>query len=445
MLRVLIRLAPTRRRPPVNLMMTVPLVLPDDPGDPAALEEAVVAFGQRAMREALQRGWAAQEPRRPPGGCPSCGATDRRPDGRKGRKLETSFGPVWLARQRVCCIACGRQFQPDDPVLAAALVGGRCTPRLRELAALCGASRPYRQAAEVLGKLRGAPLSHETVRAVVRDLGGREAAAQAREARSASVVAARRPEPERPAPERVEVELDGGWVACHDAAHGTEVKIGVVHTGSEEVGHQRRRLRHRRYVGTVRGVEPFGQLVTAAIEHVNGHAAPVQVLLGDGAGWIGRLGAELLPEAAPILDRWHLAEARRRALRAALPDKEARAPWSQRLDERLEAGDAPGALAVLAEVAAVAPHPALTDFAGYLTALAPRIPDYATRRIAGERVGSGGVEKGVDLVVNRRLKGKRGMRWRRDRIEEVVALRVTLLNQEWDTRIARSPTPKTPG
>ena len=92
----------------------------------------------------------------------------------------------------------------------------------------------------------------------------------------------------------------------------------------------------------------------------------------------------------------------------------------------------PGAVAVLAEVAAVAPHPALTAFAGYLTTLAPAIPNYAERRAAGQRIGSGGIEKGVDVVVNRRLKGRRGMRWWRDRIEGIVALRVALLNDAWD-------------
>ena len=92
----------------------------------------------------------------------------------------------------------------------------------------------------------------------------------------------------------------------------------------------------------------------------------------------------------------------------------------------------PGARAVLDEVAAIAPHPALTEVAGYLTALAPAIPDYAARRAAGARIGSGGIEKGVDVVVNRRLKGRRGMRWWRERIEGMVALRVALLNDTWE-------------
>ena len=46
------------------------------------------------------------------------------------------------------------------------------------------------------------------------------------------------------------------------------------------------------------------------------------------------------------------------------------------------------------------------------------------------------MEKGADIVVNRRLKGRRGMRWWRERAEGVVALRLALLNDEWESHMA---------
>jgi hypothetical protein len=306
---------------------------------------------------------------------------------------------------------------------------------------LCGASWPYRQAAQVLERLRGVPLAAETVRAVVGTVGQAVATAQAVEAAAACAPPATAPEPGRTVPPRIEVELDGAWVHSHDNAHGLEVKVGVVHSGSVRVGKRQQALVERTYAATAQGVAAFGALVTAVIEARNGFATTVQELFGDGARWIWGLGATMLPEATPVLDRWHLTDARRRALRAALPDKTLRAPWSARLEERLEVGDVPGALAVLAEVAAVAPHPALTEFAGYITTLAPCIPNYAVRRAAGQRIGSGGIEKGVDVVVNRRLKGRRGMRWWRRRVDGIVALRVALLNDAWDPLISPALTP----
>ena len=109
---------------------------------------------------------------------------------------------------------------------------------------------------------------------------------------------------------------------------------------------------------------------------------------------------------------------------------------SARLEGALEGGDVAAALAGLAELAAERPHERLDEFVAYLREHAPHIPDYAARRAAGQPVGSGAIEKGVNVVVNRRCKGQRGMRWQRRHAEGVVALRVALRNQEWDRRLA---------
>jgi hypothetical protein len=415
----------------VEVMIAVPLVLPDTPLGVAALEVQVEEWGRRVMRQGLAAAWAAQAALRPVGPCPACGAAESHPAGSKARRVETVFGPVILPRRRRCCDGCGRHYQPDDAVLAPDLGAGRLSPHLRELAVLCGASWPYRDAANVLGRIRGAPLAAETVRAAVGTVGAAVARAQAAEAAAAVAPPATAPTP-RAAPERLEVELDGAWVHSHDNAHGLEVKVGVVHAGSVAMGATRRKLVQRTFAATARGIGAFGPLMTAVIEARNGFAAQVQELFGDGAGWIWRLGGELLPAAIWVLDRWHLTDARRRALRAALPDKGERAPWSARLEDRLEVGDVPGAVAALTDLAARVAHPALDEFAAYITTLAPAIPDYAARRAAGARVGSGGIEKGVDVIVNRRLKGRRGMRWWRTRVEGLVALRLALLNDAWE-------------
>ena len=176
--------------------------------------------------------------------------------------------------------------------------------------------------------------------------------------------------------------------------------------------------------------------MTAEVERRNGYEAPEQTLLGDGAEWIRKLGRTILAEAAPVLDRRHLADARGRALRRAVPGEEERAAWTERVEACLGTGDVAGARAVLAELAGQLPEePAILEFSAFLAEQAPRIPDYAARRAAGQPIGSGGVEKGVDVAVNRRFKGKRGMRWWRDRAEGVLALRVAELNGEWAQRL----------
>jgi hypothetical protein len=422
----------------VELMIAHPFVLPDRPLDLAELEEAVAIWGREIQRQALALGWERQAAVRAPVPCPVCGETDARAAGHKPRKVETTFGPVWLARQRHQCRACGRHFQPDDAVLTPAVGMGQGTPALRELAALCGAGWPYRSAARVLGRLRGSPVSPETIRQAVAEAGAAVAGQHRAGAAAACSPPAGAPDTTRPRPIRLVVELDGAWVRSHDNAEGMEAKVGAVHAGSERIGRTRTRLRERRYAATLHGVAALGPLVTAAAVQRNGYEAPEQTLLGDGAAWIWKLGTALVTEATPVLDRWHLADARARALRKAVPGEDERDAWTERIEACLGKGDVAGALAILAALAEEVTHPAIPEFGAFLTAQAGRIPDYAARRAAGLPIGSGGVEKSVDVVVNRRCKGKRGMKWWRDRADEVLALRVAELNGEWDQRLPRA-------
>jgi hypothetical protein len=418
----------------MQLMIPLPLTLPDLPLSLAELETAVHVWGLAVQRCALALAWQAQAALRPSISCPTCDTPPQQRAGSKARKVETRFGPVRLTRQRVRCRACGRYFQPDDAALMPLLGAGQCTPMLRALAAQCGASWPYRQAAQVLALLRGAPLAAETVRRIVAETGR----AVERQYTDEAVCACQPPATAPPpvvAPMRLEVILDGAWIHSWDNAQGMEIKVGVAHTGSERCGTTRTRLMQRRYAATAQGITPFGPLVTAGIDHVGGFAAAEQTVLGDGAAWIWRLGGELLPAATQVLDRWHLRDARRRATRAAVPDKALRQPWSIRLEETLDGGDVPSALHIVGEMQHQHPHRALGEFAGYLRSHAGRIPDYAARQAAGQTIGSGAVEKGVDVVVNRRLKGRRGMRWWRVRAGGVVALRLAVLNGEWDHRL----------
>jgi hypothetical protein len=241
------------------------------------------------------------------------------------------------------------------------------------------------------------------------------------------------PPPTAPPP-TLAVVLDGGWIRSRDNARGMEVKVGVVHTGRAVVGRTRTALVDRRLAATLDGVASFGALVTAAIAQRQGYDATAQTLRGDGAAWIWTLGETILPDAEPVLDRWHVGDARRRALRQAVPDKGERTPWTSRVEACLEQGDVTGAITALDELAAqLGPERAepVRQFMAFVEGQRGHIPDYAARRTAGLPIGSGAVEKAVDVLVNRRCKGRRGMRWWRERANGVIALRMTWLNDEW--------------
>ena len=79
------------------------------------------------------------------------------------------------------------------------------------------------------------------------------------------------------------------------------------------------------------------------------------------------------------------------------------------------------------------PTDSLRELMTYVSNNADWIGDYDWLRSEGYPVGSGAVEKAVDIVINRRLKGRRGMRWKRACADEVAALRVLTLNNDWNS------------
>ena len=119
----------------MEVMIAVPLIVPEAALGVGELEARVEKWGRQVMRQAMAAAWAAQAALRPAGPCPACGEAASRPAGSKARRVETLFGPVALPRRRRCCGGCGRHYQPDDAGLTAELGAGQLSPRLRETAA----------------------------------------------------------------------------------------------------------------------------------------------------------------------------------------------------------------------------------------------------------------------------------------------------------------------
>ena len=122
------------------------------------------------------------------------------------------------------------------------------------------------------------------------------------------------------------------------------------------VGTTRRALVQRAYAATAQGVGAFGPLVTAVIEARNGFAAADQEVFGDGArvdlAARGRDAAGGHAGSGPMApDRGPAASPARGAARQGGAGAVERAGGG-----RLERGDVAGAVAVLAEVARIAPH-----------------------------------------------------------------------------------------
>jgi hypothetical protein len=136
-----------------------------------------------------------------------------------------------------------------------------------------------------------------------------------------------------------------------------------------------------------------------------------------------------------ILDWPHLERSVHQAIRAARPGEQhrhERRRFHQTVAAHLWRGEVDAASAVLTALrpgADAEPVAAFDEAVAYLTGQWAWVGDDQVWRDDGDPVGSGMVERAVELAINRRLK-RRDMRWRRPNATAVVALRVRTLNAD---------------
>ena len=403
--------------------------IPDQPQTFNELEGRIHRFGLRMMRELFGEVW--QRCQRLLWSCELCGSDRITGEGYRDYGVMTMFGRVNLKRHRVKCHECGGLSQPADSVLRGDVGSGHASTEFAELASVSGASWPYEQAASVLEKVVGDSVSHEQVR-ILTNRHGQEAV----EAQTADSDAALEVDVEPPSgvdePKMVNVGLDGGWVGSRDNPKGMEGKVGVVYVDSEKVGETRRSLSGRRCTATFGSSERLGRQVYAQARMRGIDHAPKQSVIGDGARWISTIAEHHFPYAIRILDLWHLEHPVWKALRVSVPSDEV-GEVGHTLMDLLVRGRTAETLRELVKLVNRYETDALRELTVYVSNNAEWICDYDSLRSEGYPVGSGAVEKAVDIVINRRLKGRRGMRWWRVCADGVVALRVLMLNNDWNS------------
>jgi hypothetical protein len=159
------------------------------------------------------------------------------------------------------------------------------------------------------------------------------------------------------------------------------------------------------------------------------------LVVADGASWIRAFFQEHLaryPQAAMVLDWYHLAQKCRDLGARLCPDRLRRGHLLRRLLRALWAGNVPRARRVLARQHRQGADPAAVDeLSAYLQARAAWIPDYRVRRRQRRYNGNGLGEKANDRLVARRQK-QRGMQWGERSSDALAALRTLLLNGGWE-------------
>lgn len=408
--------------PTVNT--TITLSIPEDGMSLEALEAAVAEAVGRAGRELVIAGCQAMEAEALERAGRRVGRDKRRP-----LDLLTRFGWVRLERWYVQERATGAYRYPLDGELGLR-PRQHASPWVVALAVALATRVPYRQATLLLQGWLETPVDHRTVYAWVQQAGAQVVAEE--EAQQEAVFEQGEVPPcaagER---ELVVAEVDGTFVkAQKEGVPDFEVRLGLLYSGkgleSATAQHRRYRLLERVRYGGVEPAKDFGErLFLTGERHLALTQAQHLLLVGDGAGWIEALAGHQRWKATYQLDWWHLTQAFHRAF----PD---RPELVAQLKAALYEGHGPEVVRLVALAHALGGRDPerVAKLYGYVQSnqhgfygacclreqLSP-----AAKRVAV--VGSGAIEKQMDLVVGRRFKSQ-GMRWTRKGANRLLKLRL---------------------
>ena len=335
------------------------------------------------------------------------------------------MGRIRLSRQYA--VTDGDGGFPADAVLG---VDGYVTVAATRMAVLAGARDSFARAEVMLRELAGWELDDEMIRQLTH-----AAAAQVRAAR------ANRGDTKRFAKARgaVEAQIDAGKV--NTTTGWRDIKLCVIckrKPGKSATPEQwgERVLPPptiRSVVASVEEAREFAVRVRAETDRLKVTTANDATVLGDGAEWIWNLAADVLPQAAGVLDVYHAIEHIGTAVKAT---------WGESADAtaRRQAGVSAvvkdGKVGIDRWVAdgfdalpAGSSGDELRALAAYLGSHPTRL-GYAARLASGRSIGSGLIEGSVKQLVNRRMK-LTGARWRVEHVGPLVELAAVVDTPEW--------------
>lgn len=223
----------------------------------------------------------------------------------------------------------------------------------------------------------------------------------------------------------------GEWREVKTVAFGEfhplwDAKEGKVVTKTEQVS----------YFSRVEPAEAFNRLALVEWHRRGGENAHTVVAVQDGALWIQAFIDYHCPRAVRVIDFAHALEYVASVGRAIHgPESAAFQHWYARMRKQLGCQPPQRTLNELRLLQRQHPDhpegPAIESAIRYLEKRLPMI-DYPHFRRQQIPIGSGTVESGHKVVMQQRMK-RAGMRWKEENLNPMLALRMALCNQTWNT------------
>jgi hypothetical protein len=382
---------------------------------------------RRAMREEMAAEIASRDERLYDASdrvCPSCGGTLHS----HGRTNALGFlavcGEVRARLKRQRCASCGRIVVPGAALVPESGISAALAERSCDLAS----KMPYAKAAESLLIQHGIKMSPKRFWALVQTEAALIADVLKEEAKELFTHGT--------APEAVDLKgekpliigIDGGFLRGWKDNPGFEVKCATVATGSAPGPGCQRHLTDRVGYAALCSTEDFRRRISVLAIKSGYLTAGTRIFVSDGANWIAKMISDYFPEAIHVLDLYHLKHKVQGlfGIRAEGMDADIR-------DAALDACNTfdPELIVEIINVLWRPPDApkaaARDDLVAYIENNAQAIRNHRLVNIHG----SGWIEKGVDLMVSRRMKN-RGMAWTELGSSHIIPFAVLRYNKQWD-------------
>lgn len=325
----------------------------------------------------------------------------------------------------------GQVLFPLDEELG--LLAGRYTPRLQETTVRLGSKMPFREAVEEVASSHHTAVSEPTCRRLTYR-SGRAAEAVVR----STVEQLEREAPDPAAtPEAIQISADGSLIHLTTGEWREVKSVAVGEFASDErqkAGEQGVKATNVSYFTRSYKAREFERYALGELHHRGLERAKTVVAVNDGAEWIQSFIDYHCPQAVRIIDFAHALGYIADAGKAIWGEGSAAFKnWFERMAHQLK-HDPPqrtvADLRLLQPKAKTDEQAATLDQAIHYLQRRLEMIDYPFFQKRGYPIGSGSVESGHKVVVQRRLKGA-GMRWAEDHVDPLLALRDLVCNDRW--------------
>jgi hypothetical protein len=354
------------------------------------------------------------------------------------RTVVSLFGPLDVSRAR-CGSAKARYYPLDE---AMGLLGHRgWTAGVQEAVSLLSCESGFQTVSDLAKRLFGLSISPPSVQQLAESAGrkAQEILDSEPEASEDALASALKLASE-PVPETLIIAADGCQAPQRDGWH--EVKVATLYPKAARCrsASGRAKLLAKSYFATLENAEDFGWSLRRCAGAWGGDRIRRIVFMGDGAPWIWNLADLHFPEAIEIVDFYHAVEHLWQAGEALWGDRHtsvATRGWVRRYRRYLKQGRVDLVISAI-ERGQSAQQKVLSGGQAKTVRLNLK---YFRRNQVRMRYGrfrqmklpisTGAVEGACKFVVQSRFK-RAGMRWSREGLASMLALKLIRINYAWE-------------